>query len=256
MNDLDSVERRPKNTNTYQYGLSSLHAWIRCMECLIHIAYRMEIKKWSCRGEEKQKLNEKKKQIQEDFKSECGLLIDVVKQGAGNKDWFPTKHSTICSMHFKEDDYVSMKKRRLFEKAYPTIQIVKTTSSEEEINQPSRTLEKPSLLNSPKKTKLNKIIKNQKLKIKRLQEQNRHFGGCLDNDQICEAKEALVFLVTGVNANSKVPVGYFLIDGATGQQKANLVLQCLKHLNDTNVSVIGLTFDGCPSNFYGKNIGL
>ncbi|RVE51214.1 hypothetical protein evm_004179 [Chilo suppressalis] len=91
----------------------------------------------------------------------------------GNKDWFPTKHSTICSMHFKEDDYVSTKKRRLFEKAYPTIQIVKTTSSEEEINQPSRTLEKPSLLNSPKKTKLSKIIKNQKLKIKRLQEQNR-----------------------------------------------------------------------------------
>ncbi|RVE53005.1 hypothetical protein evm_002303 [Chilo suppressalis] len=94
-------------------------------------------------------------------------------EATGNKDWFPTKHSTICSVHFKEDDYVSTKKRRLFEKAYPTIQIVKTTSSEEEINQPSRTLEKPSLLNSPKKTKLNKIIKNQKLKIKRLQEQNR-----------------------------------------------------------------------------------
>ncbi|RVE50227.1 hypothetical protein evm_005062 [Chilo suppressalis] len=40
------------------------------------------------------------------------------------------------------------------------IVIVKTTSSEEEINQPSRTLEIPSLLNSPKKTKLNKIIKS------------------------------------------------------------------------------------------------
>ncbi|CAH0402733.1 unnamed protein product [Chilo suppressalis] len=39
--------------------------------------------KWSCRGEDKQKLNEKKKQIQEDFKSECGLLIHVVQQGAG-----------------------------------------------------------------------------------------------------------------------------------------------------------------------------
>ncbi|RVE54676.1 hypothetical protein evm_000797 [Chilo suppressalis] len=53
------------------------------MECLLHIAYRMEIKKWNCRGEDKQKLNEMKKQIQEDFKSECGLLIDVVKQGTG-----------------------------------------------------------------------------------------------------------------------------------------------------------------------------
>lgn len=37
MNNLDNIDRRPRNEDMYQYGLSSLHAWIRCMECLLHI---------------------------------------------------------------------------------------------------------------------------------------------------------------------------------------------------------------------------
>lgn len=37
MNNLDAIYKKPKNETMYQYGLSSLHAWIRCMECVLHI---------------------------------------------------------------------------------------------------------------------------------------------------------------------------------------------------------------------------
>ena len=37
MNNLEAFSQREKNEEMYQYGLSSLHAWIRCMECLLHI---------------------------------------------------------------------------------------------------------------------------------------------------------------------------------------------------------------------------
>lgn len=46
-------------------------------------AYRLDFKKWSCRGDDKEKLSLRKSAIQEAFKKECGLLIDIVKQGAG-----------------------------------------------------------------------------------------------------------------------------------------------------------------------------
>lgn len=46
-------------------------------------AYRLDFKKWSCRGDDKEKLSLRKSAIQQAFKRECGLLIDIVKQGVG-----------------------------------------------------------------------------------------------------------------------------------------------------------------------------
>lgn len=37
MNKLESLAHRERNEEMSQYGISSLHAWIRCMECLLHI---------------------------------------------------------------------------------------------------------------------------------------------------------------------------------------------------------------------------
>lgn len=34
------------NEDALHYGISPLHAWIRFFECLLHIAYRMDLKKW------------------------------------------------------------------------------------------------------------------------------------------------------------------------------------------------------------------
>lgn len=76
-----------------------------------------------------------------------------------------------------------------------------------------------------------------------------NFGEVLDGDNVAVAREALVFMVTAVNDSWKIPVGYFLVDGCTGAQKANLVKQCVELLISCGVNIISLTFDGCPANF-------
>lgn len=74
-------------------------------------------------------------------------------------------------------------------------------------------------------------------------------GTCLDDDRMPVAKEALTFMVVGVNDSFKLPVAYFLIDGLGGTERTNLVNQCLAKLHDVGVSVVGLslTFDGSAS---------
>lgn len=52
-------------------------------------------------------------------------------EAMGNKDWFPTKHSTICSVHFEEASFVEGKKQRILTKAaYPTVDVLKITTDE------------------------------------------------------------------------------------------------------------------------------
>ena len=59
---------------TYKYGLSELHKWIRCFEMLIHIAYRIPVKKWRVSSEnEKSLVAARKKEIHDRFKAELGL---------------------------------------------------------------------------------------------------------------------------------------------------------------------------------------
>lgn len=81
-------------------------------------------------------------------------------------------------------------------------------------------------------------------------------GTEIEGDHLAEAKEALVFLVTAINNNFKVPVGYFLVDGVTGQQRADLVQLCLKLIHSTGVRIVALTFDGCAANIsMAKHLG-
>ncbi|CAK1590177.1 unnamed protein product [Parnassius mnemosyne] len=78
--------------------------------------------------------------------------------------------------------------------------------------------------------------------------------GAGDSSKI--AKEAFVFLITAINASWKIPVGYFLVDGLSGEQKSALVLQCLELLHSTGIEVISMTFDGCPANIaMAKKLG-
>ena len=62
------------------------------------------------------------------------------------------------------------------------------------------------------------------------------------------AKEALVFLLVGINKSWKIPVGYFLIDKLNGEQKCNLVQQCLRVVHETGVRVVCFTCDGAANN--------
>nr|XP_047124509.1 uncharacterized protein LOC124807078 isoform X1 [Hydra vulgaris] len=51
-NNIDEVLQRPVTTDYLQYGLSTLHTWIRCFECCIHLGYKKKRKKWQARKEE------------------------------------------------------------------------------------------------------------------------------------------------------------------------------------------------------------
>lgn len=73
MNKDEELKKIECNEDMYAFGLSSLHCWIRFLECLLHIAYRLEFKKWSVTQEEhKKKAKDAKERIQLAFKKETG----------------------------------------------------------------------------------------------------------------------------------------------------------------------------------------
>lgn len=69
-----------------------------------------------------------------------------------------------------------------------------------------------------------------------------------NDDSMPLAKDALVFMVVAMNQSWKLPVGYFLIDSLTSEQRANLVIQALELIQNTGIKVVSLTCDGLASN--------
>jgi hypothetical protein len=64
---------------TYTFGLSTLQAWIRFFERLLHyISYRLDIKTWQIRGKGDKDEFEIEKEIKDRFKEEVGLLVDYL----------------------------------------------------------------------------------------------------------------------------------------------------------------------------------
>lgn len=59
------------------HKLSTLHLWIRCMECLLHIAYNIDFKSWSAKGKNKTLKEERKKAIKKAFRDELGINKDM-----------------------------------------------------------------------------------------------------------------------------------------------------------------------------------
>lgn len=46
MNKIDKLVQMPIKKDALQYGIAILHANIRFLECVLHIAYRLEVEKW------------------------------------------------------------------------------------------------------------------------------------------------------------------------------------------------------------------
>ena len=46
MNDLVTTKEKQVNFKSFSFGLSTLHVWIQFFQCLLHISYRTDIKKW------------------------------------------------------------------------------------------------------------------------------------------------------------------------------------------------------------------
>ncbi|XP_072749999.1 uncharacterized protein [Anoplolepis gracilipes] len=87
INDLNLMKKKIVKDEYFSFGLSSLHCWIRCFECLLHISYRINIKTWAVRSESnKREVEQRKSEIQTAFRTRLGFLIDVVKQGKGTSN--------------------------------------------------------------------------------------------------------------------------------------------------------------------------
>lgn len=107
-NKLELISQKPINEDNYRFGVSSLHAWLRCFECILHLSYKLDVKRWQVRQkpdrkgkvktpeeekaaeEERKKIEEMKKsiadnktKIQKEFKSKLALLVDMPKPGGG-----------------------------------------------------------------------------------------------------------------------------------------------------------------------------
>lgn len=81
----DPQLHRQLSTENYSFGLSTLHCYIRFFECLLHIAYRLDIEKWQARAPaEKESVKNRKNHIFQRFRNELGLIVDQTKQGTGN----------------------------------------------------------------------------------------------------------------------------------------------------------------------------
>lgn len=81
------VFEREVDEECLKYGLSTLHGWIKCFECIIHIAYKLPIKTWRSAGEEQNDIVKQNKiKIQEKFKREMGLIVDRIKTGFGTSN--------------------------------------------------------------------------------------------------------------------------------------------------------------------------
>ena len=80
-------------------------------------------------------------------------------------------------------------------------------------------------------------------------------GNCQIDDTTPVAKDVLVIMVVAVNTSWKVPVGYFLVDGMSGAECANLVNEALHRLHTKGATIISLTCDG-PAGHFAMMIAL
>ena len=62
------------------------------------------------------------------------------------------------------------------------------------------------------------------------------------------ATEAMVLMVVAVNESWKIPIAYFLIDGLSGKERANVIRETLIRLHETGVETVSLTCDGPSCN--------
>lgn len=84
MNNPILIANRQVDEKTLTFGLSPLHSWIRFMECVLHISYRLPVKVWQVKGPElKRIVGDRKNIIQDKLKMEMGLLVDMPNQSSG-----------------------------------------------------------------------------------------------------------------------------------------------------------------------------
>lgn len=105
----DTILNEPEE-NMYRFGISSLHVYIRTMECLLNISYRLDKCEWQIRGKDNQEIVRKRKDNIKNKFREVGLIIDKVKPGFGTSNdgntarrFFADYRSTACITGINEN---------------------------------------------------------------------------------------------------------------------------------------------------------
>lgn len=87
-NNLEAAKARPARSPLILLGLSTLHAWIKFYERILHIRYRLNCKDdeganvYQMKTPEHKKMSTaEKKRINVEFREASGLIIDQPKQG-------------------------------------------------------------------------------------------------------------------------------------------------------------------------------
>lgn len=101
VNNIDLVVKRAIDERVSQYGLSTLHAYVRFLEWFLHLSYRLPYKSWFITKQLKENIQARKLKIQGMFKSKMGLLIGIVLQGKG------TTHDGNTARRFFDDALLS-----------------------------------------------------------------------------------------------------------------------------------------------------
>ena len=103
-NNLQLISQKKENPDSLKYGLSTLHCWIRCLEYVLHVSYRLQFKKWQVRGDQlKEQFSNEKKRIQLSLKKEIGLIVDQPKQGGSGT----SNDGNTARRFFQENERVS-----------------------------------------------------------------------------------------------------------------------------------------------------
>lgn len=90
--------KRDVDVDALSFGLSTLHARIRLFESILHLSYKITVKKWQLRSDaDKTIVNERKRAIQEKFRKELGLIVDAPKTGFGNSNDGNTSRRFFCN---------------------------------------------------------------------------------------------------------------------------------------------------------------
>lgn len=71
-NNLDVAFSKPVKEETLVHGISPLHSWIRALEFVLKLGYKVEVKRWRIT-----------KKSQDAIREKMGLLVDVVRPTSG-----------------------------------------------------------------------------------------------------------------------------------------------------------------------------
>lgn len=84
-NNLDTAFSKPVVEERLIYGISPLHAWIRALEFILKLGYKVEVKRWRIaqNSPEGHLVEERKKKVQAEVREKMGLLVDVVRPTSG-----------------------------------------------------------------------------------------------------------------------------------------------------------------------------